>query len=68
MILEFATKRNRNGLRKYLGINTETMTYSRERGHWYSREDIVEISLSDLRKLEAQCERLHYVKLPHLFI
>lgn len=56
MVLEFATKRNPNGYRKYLGINTEKKTFSRERGRWYCREDLVEISSTDRKKLIATLE------------
>lgn len=51
MILEYATKRDINGNRYYLGIDTDKKVYSRERGKWYSREDIVEISKADRRKV-----------------
>ena len=34
MVLEFATARNKNGNRLYLGVNTEDKTFSRERGAW----------------------------------
>ena len=54
MILEFATKRNANGYRKYLGIDTEKKTFSRERGRWYTRSDIVEITDRDRRALIDQ--------------
>lgn len=56
MILEFATKRDVNGNRYYLGIDTENKKFSRERGRWYSREDITEISKADRRKIIEQLE------------
>lgn len=67
MILEFATKININGNRKYLGIDTDLREYSRERGHWFCKEDIVEIKASDLKKLEAECENKGYKKVPHMW-
>ena len=51
MILEFSTKRDRNGNRYYLGIDTDRKTYSRERGKWYSRDDVTEITRKDRRRM-----------------
>lgn len=51
MILEFSTKRDRNGNRYYLGIDTERKTYSRERGKWYGRDDVTEITRKDRRRM-----------------
>lgn len=65
MILEFATKRDRNGNRYYLGIDTDRKVYSLERGHWYSREDIAEITKTDRRrlieKIETEYKRIDYL-------
>ena len=55
MQLEFCTKRDQNGNRYFLGIDTENKTFSRERARWYSREDVAEISKKDRR---AMIERL----------
>ena len=60
MILEFATKRDVNGNRYYLGVDTENKTFARERSHWYSREDIFEISKTDRRKMIDQLENEGY--------
>ena len=54
MILEFATKRDVNGNRYYLGIDTDKKTFARERGKWYSREDVTEIGKNDRRKMIDQ--------------
>lgn len=64
--LEFATKRDRNGNRYYLGIDTETKTFSRERSHWYSREDITEISKTDRRKMIDQLETAGYTEVNYI--
>lgn len=65
MILEFATKRDRNGNRYYLGIDTDRKVYSLGRGRWYSREDITEITKTDRRrlieKIEAEYKRIDYL-------
>lgn len=60
MILKFATKRDVNGNRYYLGVDTENKTFARERSHWYSREDISEISKTDRRKMIDQLENEGY--------
>ena len=56
MILQFATKRDVNGNRYYLGIDTGAELFALESRHWYSREDIIEISKKDRRALIEQLE------------
>ena len=51
MIIKFATKRDRNGNRYYLGIDTKNKVYAVTSSHWYSREDITEVTQRDRRKL-----------------
>lgn len=51
MILKFATKRDRNGNRYYLGIDTKNKVYAVTSSHWYSREDFTEVTKKDRRKL-----------------
>lgn len=51
MIIKFATKRDRNGNRYYLGIDTEKKVYALTSSHWYSREDFTEVTKGDRRKL-----------------
>ena len=51
MILKFATKRDRNGNRYYLGIDTKKKVYALTPSHWYSREDFTEVTKGDRRKL-----------------
>lgn len=65
MILEFATKRDRNGNRYYLGIDTDNKTFSRERGKWYSREDITEIGKNDRRKMIDQLTAAGFTEKEH---
>lgn len=64
-LLEFATKRDVNGNRYYLGINYENKTFSRERGMWYSKEDIIEIKKSDRRKLIDKLENMGFSEIEH---
>lgn len=56
MILQFATKRDINGNRYFLGIDTGARCFATESRHWYSREDIIEISKKDRREIIAQLE------------
>ena len=51
MILKFATRRDVNGNRYYLGIDTKNKVYAVTPSHWYSREDINEVTQRDRRKL-----------------
>lgn len=62
MQLEFATKRTPAGIRYYLGIDTESRTFSRERARWYSREDITEISKTDRRAIIERLEKAGYTE------
>lgn len=54
MIIEFSTKRDRNGNRYYLAIDTENKTFARNRSLWYSRGDTVEIGRRDRLKMIEQ--------------
>ena len=51
MILRFATKRDVNGNRYYLAIDTFRNEWARESAHWYTRDDIIEISKKDRRRM-----------------
>ena len=51
MIIKFATKRDRNGNRYYLGIDTKKEVYAVTPLHWYSRDDITEVTQRERRKL-----------------
>lgn len=56
----FCTKRNASGNRKILIIDHERREYSRESFHWFCRDDFVECSLSDFRKMESKAENAGY--------
>ena len=62
MIYEYATRRDKNGNRYYLGIDNETFIFSRERGAWYTRDDVIEISKKDYHKLIEQLRRAGYTE------
>ena len=68
MLIEFATKRSTNGNRKYLGIDTDAKTFSRDKGRWYCREDIVEIGARDRHKLIAQLKKEGYEERPFFLL
>ena len=65
MIFEYATRRDKNGNRYYLGIDNETFIFSRERGAWYTRADIIEISKKDYHKLIEQLQRAGYTEIEY---
>ena len=65
MVFEYATRRDINGNRYYLGIDNEIFVFSRERGSWYGRDDIIEISKKDYRKLIAQLQRAGYTEIEY---
>lgn len=66
MILKFATKRNQNGNRTYLGINTTTREYAREPQSWYCKEEIIEVSHKDLRKILQSCIDNNYSEITYM--
>ncbi len=54
-MLIFATKRNVNGSRSYLFIDTKKHTYATNpQRMFYSREDFVEVGRLDLRRLKER--------------
>ena len=65
MIFEYSTRRDKNGNRYYLGIDNKLFIYARERGSWYTRDDVIEISKSDYRKLVNQLERAGYTEIEY---
>ena len=66
MIIEFSTKRDINGNRYYLGIDTEARTFSRERGKWYGRDDVIEIGKRDRRKLIDALEEAGFTETDYI--
>lgn len=67
MKIRFATKRNASGNRHYLIIDTREQTFSREPSHWYCREDFIEISMKDRRKLIEDVENRGFTELDNDF-
>ena len=66
MILEYTTKRDVNGNRYYLGVDTEAKTYSTTRSMWYGRDDVLEISKKDRRKLIEVLDRQGFTEVNHI--
>ena len=60
MLLKFATKRNTNGNRHYLMIDTEKRQYSTQPRMWH-RSDFVEVTKADYNELieNAHSEGFH---------
>lgn len=65
MIFEYATRRDVNGNRLYLGIDNENFVFSRNRGTWYTRDDVIEISKKDYHKILQRVQRAGYTEIPH---
>lgn len=55
MKLNFTTKRNANGNRRLLLIDTERREYSHQSTHWYSKEDFTEVTAADIRRIADRC-------------
>lgn len=55
MILKFATKRDINGNRMFFAIDTSKKQYTDNNAHWFCREEIIEVSKTDLRKIRMEC-------------
>ena len=60
MILEFMTKRNTNGHRNYLAIDTGAMAYSRQCR--YMVMDGIEVSAKAYKELVEKCVRNEYTE------
>lgn len=66
MILKFASKRNQNGNRKYIAIDTNKSEYARQPQSWFCREDIIEISFKDFRKLLQACKDNNFLEVEYM--
>lgn len=60
MLLKFATKRNVNGNRLYIAIDTENKTYSLMPRSWLCKGDFVEITRTALRQIEDKAKSDNY--------
>lgn len=66
MKINLATKRDINGNRKIILIDTEKREYARASSRWYCREDFIECSLSDVRKAEEKAIQEGYKRLDNM--
>lgn len=60
MLLKFATKRNTNGNRLYIAIDTENKTYSLMPRSWLCKGDFVEITRTALKQIEDKAKLDNY--------
>lgn len=65
MILEFKTKRNTNGNRSYLGIDTGARYYSRQSPRMITEG--IEIKSSDMKDLIEQCKRNEFKEVDFIY-
>ena len=49
-----------------MGIDTDKKTFARERGKWYSREDVTEIGKNDRRKMIDQLTGAGFTELERM--
>ena len=66
MIFRFATKRGTNGYRKYIIIDTDRKQYATDPAKWFCREDYIEVSAADRRKLIEQAERENLTRIDYI--
>lgn len=66
MIIKYSTKKDINGNRYFLGIDTDKKVFSRESAHWFCREDIIEISRKDRRRIVDELENNGYTEIDYM--
>ena len=66
MIMKFATKRDNNGNRYFIGLDTENRIFARESKSWFCREEIIEIGKRDLHKLQEQLEKAGFTRIENI--
>ena len=57
MIFKFSTKRDINGNRYYLAIDTDNKQFSRTSATWYTQSDVITITRTERRKLISDLEK-----------
>ena len=65
MILEFKTKRNANGHRRYLAIDTEAKTYARQCPRMTT--DGVEVTATVINDLIDKCKASTYTETDYIY-
>ena len=66
MILNFSTKRDINGNRYYLAIDTDKKVFSRFCSTWYSKADVITITQAERRKLISDLEISLFVEINNI--
>ena len=67
MELKFMTKRNANGNRLYLMIDTTIKIYSLESNEWFFAEDAIEIKSRDRKKLIETVKELGFERVDNSY-
>lgn len=65
MLIEFKTKRDRNGHRRYLIINTEGKSYATQPTHMIP--DGIEISCTNYRAIRDQLNEQGYTQVEYIY-
>ena len=66
MKIAFASKRDKNGNRYYLMVDSDKKEFARVPSHWYSKEDFVEVSKTELRNMAQKVEEAGYTEVQHM--
>lgn len=66
MIISYATKRDTNGNRYLLIIDHNKRIYAVDAMHWYCKDDYIEISKTDRRRLLSVLESSDYIQVDRL--
>ena len=65
MILKFATRRDANGNRYYLILDTEKKQYSETPSGFYHKDDYTQITLRELRAIKEKARADGYEELTY---
>lgn len=63
MIIKYTTKRDINGNRKTLIVNTDMQTYKRDYNTSYDYTDYITISVKDRNKIMQQLDEAGYISI-----
>ena len=66
MIIKLSTKRDINGNRYYLGFDTEKKVYARTSAHWYCKEDVLQITKTERRRMIEQLKDEGYTEIDRI--
>ena len=66
MLLIFATKRNANGHRKYIAMDTSCKEYATALRRPMWKDEMIEVKSADLRNVRDMVEREQYTRVDYL--